>query len=77
MTDGWTTEWPTERGLYLFYGNHKGEAPKFKLCEVWVNDEGEVNGRVADGQFLYESEQVGVFRPFDEKPPDLKAMGVE
>jgi hypothetical protein len=73
-TDGWSLEWPTEPGLYLFYGDYNGLPPKFKLCEVMVNDEGKVVGRVADGQFLYESEQVGAFRPFDEKPPPLDHM---
>lgn len=70
----WTLTWPTEPGLYLFYGGHKDKPfrPRIQLCEVWNN---KVRTRVASGQVLYESEQVGVFKPFIAESPDLEALG--
>jgi len=74
---GWTGEWPTEPGLYLFYGDYHDQRgafaefkPRLKLCEVWATGP-DHSGRtlVASGHFLYDSEQTGIFRRFSFTPP--------
>lgn len=67
----WSTEWPTEPGNYLFYGNYKGQEPELKLCHV-SKAGGDLNphiARIADGAFLYEGEQEGVFKPLRVETP--------
>ncbi len=76
---GWTLEWPTEPGYYLFYGDYivsSGDEykPRIKLCEVWSNKD---RTRVANGQFLYKSEQAGAFKPLAIDAPDLEALGFD
>ena len=67
----WSLKWPTESGLYLFFGGREGRLPEFHLVRV-VNNDGNVS--CLSDEFLYQSEQVGAWRPFDEKPPDLEAL---
>lgn len=76
---GWTLEWPTEPGLYLFYGDYTkvpgGEfKPQLKLCQANAVPNGVI--LVAGGHFLYKSEQAGAFRPFSADIPDLAALGL-
>jgi len=72
MVERWSLKWPTESGLYLFFGGREGETTKFHLVQV-VNNDGNVS-YLGGAEFLYWSEQVGAWRPFDEKPPDLEAL---
>lgn len=61
----WSSERPTEPGLYLFYGTEDGGAlPKFMLVELRFGAEYVVDRRILDVVGM-----AGRWRPFDEKPP--------
>jgi len=66
----WTKRWPTEPGLYLFFGDYKDRnfKPRLKLCCVHPISNGVM--LTADGAFLFRSEQVGIFKKFEEPEPD-------
>lgn len=71
----WTLEWPTEPGLYLFYGGFRGHGPEhdaMHLCHVFKNRNG--IHRTLGNRFLYESEEQGAFKRLTEEPPDLEAL---
>lgn len=78
MDSTWTPDWPSEPGLYLFYGDYGKPGrpsfkPRLKLCRAeWVG--GSDTGvrslmLIADGAFLYRAEQSGLFRRFEAEPP--------
>jgi len=54
----WTTEWPTEPGMYWFYGYRYGkdndEKPEMQLLEVSKIANGFMY--IAEGNFMYKSE---------------------
>lgn len=69
----WTETWPTEVGVYLFYGdlNFKRSdshfIAKFYVLEVWEIANG--IAYVSNGQFAYPREGYGMFRKFTDLPP--------
>ena len=72
---GLTDEWPTEPGLYLFYGGCKDKVPadwkpKVQLCRVSGNKHGQIF-RGGGGHFLYPEEQGGVFKKLEVTTPEL------
>jgi len=70
----WTTEWPTEPGVYWFYGwcvSYRRVPANFYCVEVWK--EGNSIGYEACGHSLYKSEGAeGVWQPvqFPEPPEE-------
>jgi hypothetical protein len=73
--DGWTEEWPTKPGTYLFYGGFvraSGDKPRcrFSVCRAAFSG----NNRLVlmtESHILYKEESYGVFRPFNIKIPEL------
>jgi len=71
----WTKEWPTEVGLYLFYGGFKkSNIKKLSVCEVVKVRNSLVY--MAAYSFLYKGESVGVFTPLNIELPDEALEGV-
>jgi len=74
----WTTEFPTEEGLYWFYGYRYGKIscgstnePELSKVDVHVVKNGFMY--IADGQFMYEGD---VEQPHFQKitPPELPEL---
>ena len=76
----WSTTWPTDQGLYLFYGRRKHSAMPFhwQLVSVVPALKGAQSTRLyqTDTGLIDDLHWEGVWRPFDEKPPDVSAFGV-
>ena len=60
--DKWTKEFPTEEGVYWFYGYRFGkiscgsqEKPKLMIVKVYKSGQGDMT-YVAEGNFMYKSE---------------------
>ena len=71
----WTPTLPTEAGVYLFYGDlsprpRYSRGPKYIMVRANLTANG-VLMYFGDGQFLNDCQWYGVFRPFDEAPPNL------
>lgn len=69
----WTSEWPTEPGIYLFYGDIVGLKPeqlnpRFMIVDCFQPNHGGVI-LSGGGVFMYKKEWKGCFRPFSEAPP--------
>jgi hypothetical protein len=61
-TSNWTARWPQGEGMYWFYGWFFGvsdEKPKLHFCEVKQGANKLMF--VANGNFMYEREAVGVW----------------
>lgn len=73
----WSEEWPTEPGLYLFYGDYGNptkETYKARFKLVSARMAGQEPKRflvlVGDGAFIYQSEQTGIFRKIEIEKPE-------
>lgn len=65
MELNWTTEWPTEIGLYWFYGvrykDSEDQTPKWYAVKV------EKHFTLCEGKFMYQCETgIGMFAKIDE-----------
>ena len=78
----WTETWPTEPGLYWFYGwtsefvKNYGREPKLSFVRV-MRGAGTNIIRITEGAFLYKEEgAIGFFKPLDPPElPDLSTLG--
>jgi len=67
----WTSEWPTEPGLYWFYGYYYGDLtidglPKLGLVTVVETSQGQTI-RLVEGKFMYtEDSHVGFFSEVED-----------
>lgn len=74
MTE-WSSIWPTEPGMYLFYGNFlnvSGTKPRIMICKATVS----ANGHLmfySGVTFLFPTEWKGVFKPFEIPPEAIQA----
>lgn len=76
----WTAEWPTEPGLYWFYGwlwlnknwETEGRKPEFDLIKVHKNSRGDVIC-ITNGNFMFKEERhMGLWKLVDlPELPDL------
>jgi hypothetical protein len=78
-TSGWTRDFPTTPGDYLFYGDFvpatsRTWQPGFHVCTCSQATGGLVY--VVGNLFLYPSEADGLFSPLKEKPPALAPFGL-
>lgn len=70
----WSTQLPTEPGTYLFYGDtcQPSPHPRWLMLEALQLKDGTLS-YTTDGEFVYDTSQwYGVFRKWEETPPDLK-----
>jgi len=81
VSDEWSEEWPTEPGLYLFYGDRfkKADNPLFKpdffLCKVRAASNAMMY--IAGDNFMYESQGYGVFKPITEPVPEIPRKSIK
>ena len=69
---GWTWEWPTEPGKYLFYGMRRGDQSerrlRLRLVTVALDSAGKP-ARFAESEVFYRDEQLGLFKRVSEELP--------
>lgn len=58
----WTTIWPQEKGWYWFYGDaYRTNRKRLFAVQVWEASNG--FSYIANGNFIYPSEAVGMWLP--------------
>jgi hypothetical protein len=71
--NNWTTEWPTEEGMYWAYGCLWGdERPRLCHCEVHKGS-GDNSIYVCKGHFLFKRDTTGAVKWQKITPPELPA----
>lgn len=69
----WSKDWPTKPGLYLFYGGALDLSDRrFQIVDVGFGYNSLVYS--AQTEFLYPSQHVGVWKPFEEEVPNLEKL---